>query len=63
MAEETTTTATVSPSVAVKKFFEKDSIHGPITTGEFMGFWKALSAEEKQSFAEAAATDLGYVMK
>ena len=37
----------------VKKFFE------PVSSSEFMAFWKACSEDERQEFAVSAATQLG----
>ena len=48
----------LSPSIAIKRFFEKDSAHGPIATAEFFQFWKALSTEEKAEFAQISAKEL-----
>ena len=53
----------VTAAVAVKKFFEKDSKHGKITTSEFFGFWKSLSVNERKEFAEASAEELGETLE
>ena len=53
----------MSPSIAVKKFLELDSEQGPITTAEFMAFWKDCSQEDRKDFALTAATELGVVLK
>lgn len=45
----------------VKAFFDKDT-ERPVSNREFMDFWKALSEEERQQFADDAAKALGVVL-
>jgi hypothetical protein len=54
---------TMTPAIAVKKFFEKDSCQPPISTGEFMAFWKSCSPTDKEQFALTAAEELGITLK
>lgn len=45
----------------VKRFFSEGSTK-PVTTPEFMEFWKVCSEAERQEFAESAAKRLGVVL-
>lgn len=47
----------LSRTHALRDFFAKDS--RPVEGTEFMSFYKSLSADERQSFAVAAAKQLG----
>lgn len=47
----------VSRVVVLKNFFSTPE--KPVANTEFMQFWKACSAAERQEFAEAAAKQLG----
>jgi len=49
----------VGASVAIKQFFEKDSVRNKIEIRELGEFKKACSPEEFRSMAESAAKQLG----
>ena len=46
---------------ALKTFFEKDA--KPISSTEFMAFWKVCSTEEREAFCKSAAGQLGVTLK
>jgi hypothetical protein len=46
-------------ALAVKAYFEKDSVREKVNNTEFMAFWKSLSEEEKTEFGAGAGKELG----
>jgi hypothetical protein len=43
---------------AVKQFLSKDSSR-PVTTPEFMAFWKACNEQERDEFGQQSAKEIG----
>jgi len=52
---------TVTRIAALKQFFNRDAAR-PCENTELMAFWKACTEEEKQEFAESAASQLGLTL-